>query len=321
MNLVEYCIKRGGQILPLLIDSKDLKGPSLTNPSILQFENKVLVNLRNTNYTLYHSEKSEYEHFWGPLSYIHPEDDMHLKTVNVICELSEDLKIEKYVHVNTSKCDTNPLWTFVGLEDARLINWEDKLFLCGVRRDKNTTGEGRMELSQLDKNTYEEISRFYIPTPQNKESYCEKNWMPILDLPYKFVKWSNPIEVVETDIKKETCKTIHSGVYTSGYKDWRGGSQLVPWEDYYVAVIHETNLFTTEAGKKNAIYRHRFVVWDKDWNRIALSKEFNFLGGNIEFCCGLSIVNDYFLITFGFQDNASFILKIHESAIEEFINE
>ena len=321
MNFAKYSIERGGIISPLLIPFKDLRGPSLTNPSILKFKNKILVNLRNINYTLYHSEKSKYEHFWGPLSYIHPENDMHLRTFNIICELSENLEIKKYTRVNTEKFDKKPLWTFVGLEDARLIGWEDKLFLCGVRRDTTTNGEGRMELSELDQESYEEISRFRIPAPGENNSYCEKNWMPILDNPYKFVKWSNPIEVAHVNINENICKTVHLGTYTSGHKDWRGGSQVIPWGNYYISIVHETNLFNTEAGKKNAIYQHRFIIWDKDWNRVALSKEFSFLDGNIEFCCGMSIVDDYFLITFGFQDNAAFILKVHESTIEEFINE
>lgn len=321
MNFAEYSITRGGKISPLVLPPNDLKGTALTNPSILYHKNKILINLRNINYTLYHSEKSVFEHFWGPLSYIHPENDMHLRTFNVICELSEDLEIKNYFKVDTSKFDKSPMWTFVGLEDARLISWEDKLFLCGVRRDTTTNGEGRMELSELNQDTYEEISRFRIPAPGKNNSYCEKNWMPILDSPYKFVKWSNPVEVAQVNIKDNKCETIHLGEYSPGFKDWRGGSQVVSWGNYYVSIIHETNLFNTEAGKKNAIYKHRFIIWDRKWNRVSLSKEFSFLNGNIEFCCGMNIVDDYFLITFGFQDNASFILKVHESSVEEFINE
>jgi len=34
MNFVKHCIENGGSIRHLLISSKDLKGPSLNNPSI-----------------------------------------------------------------------------------------------------------------------------------------------------------------------------------------------------------------------------------------------------------------------------------------------
>ena len=42
------------------------------------------------------------------------------------------------------------MWDFVGLEDARLVKWNETYYLCGVRRDTTTNGQGRMELSEID---------------------------------------------------------------------------------------------------------------------------------------------------------------------------
>jgi hypothetical protein len=322
-TFVKYALKNNGSIAPLLIPHQDLIGPGLTNPSVIVIDNKIFVNLRNINYTLYHSEKKKYEHVWGPLVYIHPENELKLKTTNVFCELNEDLSIKSYTQIDTSKLDVEPLWEFVGLEDCRLIRWDEKLYLCGVRRDTTTNGQGRMELSELhiDGPNVSEISRARIPAPGENSSYCEKNWMPIRSEPYKFVKWSNPTEVVKVDINELTCESIHHGNHIPGYKDWRGGSQVISWGDYYVCLIHETNLFQSEAGRKDAIYRHRFVVWDKDWNLISFSKEFSFMNADIEFAVGMDLYKDDFLITFGYQDNAAYILKIPEIAVENFINE
>jgi hypothetical protein len=58
MNFVKHAINNGGDIKPLLIHHSDLNGPSLTNPSIYNDNGKILVNLRNINYTLYHAEKN-----------------------------------------------------------------------------------------------------------------------------------------------------------------------------------------------------------------------------------------------------------------------
>ena len=89
---------------------------------------KILVNIRNVNYTLYHSELNKFEHVWGPLSYVHPENDLHLRTVNFISELDDDLNTVHYSKVDTSNFDTyKPQWDFVGLEDVRLIEWEDEV--------------------------------------------------------------------------------------------------------------------------------------------------------------------------------------------------
>lgn len=322
-TFVKYALENNGTIAPLLIPSQDLNGPALTNPSVLVVEDRIFVNLRNINYTLYHSEKKKYEHVWGPLVYIHPENELKLKTVNVFCELNPDLSIKTYSTIDTSNLDQEPLWEFVGLEDGRLIYWDNKLYLCGVRRDTTTNGQGRMELSELvlDGNKVIEIQRTRIPCPGKDDSYCEKNWMPILDQPYKFVKWSNPLEVVDVDVHGITCKTSHTGEHIPNHKNWRGGSQVVSWGDYYICLIHETNLLWSEAGRKDAVYRHRFIVWDKHWRFINCSKEFSFMNADIEFAVGMDLYKDQFLITFGYQDNAAYILKVPEIVVENFINE
>ena len=87
-----------------------------------------------------------------------------------------------------------PIWTFIGLEDVRLVDWYDKISMIGVRRDTTTNGEGRMEVTTINENL-EEQSRWRIEPPNN--SYCEKNWMPVIDQNNTFVKWCNPTEVVE----------------------------------------------------------------------------------------------------------------------------
>ena len=96
----------------LLVSSSELKGPSLTNPSIYNDNGKILVNLRNINYTLYHSEKKKYEHPWGPLVYIHPENDVRLRTWNIMCEMDENMRVKSYHHIDTSKFPDKELWEF-----------------------------------------------------------------------------------------------------------------------------------------------------------------------------------------------------------------
>ena len=74
-----------------MIPPENIIGPSLTNASIFNYNGKILVNLRNLNYILHHSETDENEHVWGPLVYLHPENDQTLTTHNILCELNDDL--------------------------------------------------------------------------------------------------------------------------------------------------------------------------------------------------------------------------------------
>lgn len=312
--LVKTAVDNDGSIRPLLVPPSSMKGPSLSNPSIhIGSKGEILVNLRNLNYVLYHSERGVHEHSWGPLCYLHGENDQRLVTNNIVCRLGSDLNIVHHGSVDTSFFDEDPLWEFVGLEDARLVEWDGKFYLSGVRRDTTPNGVGRMELSEISerKGRFVERSRRRIPAPPPDNSYCEKNWMPVLDRPFTFVKWTNPTEVVEYDPSAGTCRTIalkeHKPIGTG---DLRGGSQVIPVGDHYIALLHETNLFSSEAGRKNAVYRHRFVVWDREFNLVEVSEKFSFMEGNIEFCCGMARRSDDLLITFGFQDNAAFLLSM-----------
>ena len=321
MNFVKHVLDHGGNIKPLLIPSNLTNGTGLCNPSVFVDGDKILVNIRHIQYTLYHSELNNFEHQYGPLVYLNPENDITLTTTNYYCELNDDLDMVRYSKVDTSKLDVKPIWEFVGLEDARLVKWDGKYYLSGVRRDTTTTGQGRMELSELEITDTEvkEISRFRIPAPGNDNSYCEKNWMPILDLPYHYVKWTNGTEVVKVDPENKTCETTVLKDWIWAPKDLRGGSQVLSYKDGYLTLNHETDLYKSEAGRKNATYRHKFTYWNKNWEIQKFSDEFSFLEGKIEFACGMAKYKNDYLISFGFQDNAAYILRVPGHILEEFI--
>jgi hypothetical protein len=323
MNFVKFCLENQGSMHPLVLPIKDLRGPSLTNPSIYNDNGNILVNLRNINYTLYHSEKKIYENHWGPLVYIHPETDMHLRTWNYMCELDQNMRIVRYSKIDTTSFPDKELWEFVGLEDCRIVRWNEKLYVSGVRRDLDSIGTGRMELSELvpTDEGFEEISQFRIPTPENKESYCEKNWMPILDMPFHYVKWTNGTEVIKTDPVSGTTETVVLKNWKDlGCGDLRGGSQVIPLDNgYHICLVHETDLLQSEAGRKDAVYRHRFVVWDQDWNITKVSKLFSFMEASIEFAVGMCEYGEDYLMTFGYQDNAAYLLRINQKVVRDFI--
>jgi hypothetical protein len=324
MNFVKLALENGGNIKPLLIHPEDLSGPSLTNPSVLVVNDKILVNIRNVNYTLYHSELNKFEHLWGPLSYIHPENDMHLRTTNYIAELDDNLDVVHYTKIDTSQFDTyQPQWDFVGLEDVRLIQWEGKIYAIGVRRDLDTIGTGRMELSCLDftRTGVKEISRYRIPGPPPDNEYCMKNCTPVEGKPFHILKWTNPTCLMKFNAEGGETEIFETTTQVPKMNDMRGGSQVIEWNGGYLTLIHETELYNSEQGRKNATYRHRFVYWDKDFKNQRFSKLFSFLNMKIEFCCGLAAYQDDFLITFGAQDNAAYILKVSQSFVEDFINE
>jgi hypothetical protein len=327
-NFVKYVLDNGGKISPLVIPATFTNGTGLFNPSIYKDDttNSLLLNLRHCQYTLYHSEKNIYEHEYGPLVYLNPENDITLTTTNYFCTVNKDtLLIESFSPINTKALDVKPIWEFVGLEDCRVVRWDNKLYVSGVRRDTTTNGQGRMELSELAilDGEVKEVSRFRIPAPKKDDSYCEKNWMPVTDMPYHYVKWSNPTEVVKVDPVTKTCTTVYldESKFVKLPYDYRGGSQVIPYGEHRIALAHTVNLFKSAAGRKNATYRHAFIVWDKDWNVVKYGNQFDFMRGEVEFCAGMTEFEDNILISFGFQDNAAYLLQVPKKIFEDFIYE
>lgn len=343
-NLSQLSLKKGGKLSPLLIPGELVNGNGLCNASIFIDNNgEILCNIRHVHYTLYHSTlKQKFYSGWGCLAYLNPEDDLTLKTGNYLCKLDpKTLHVKEYYLIDTSKRDITPVWSFVGLEDGRIFKWEDKLYICGVRRDTKTDGEGRMELCELkfENNTYKEITRDRINPPEF--THLEKNWMPILDKPYHFVNWSNPTSVYKVDPLDKNEEEAEAGILTvisskqvvqkqekvtvenivnqklNAPLSLRGGSQIITLGDYYVCCVHETHWWNNENGCKDAMYNHRFIFWDKDWNYVKVSEAFKFMDGQIEFCCGLAEQGDNLLLSFGFVDNAAYILKMPKTVLDD----
>jgi FkbM family methyltransferase len=318
-NFVKQVIENGGSIHPLLLPSTETGGTGIMNPSIFIDGNKILCNIRHVNYTLFHCEGEQlFGNRHGPLAYINPENDIKLRTNNFLCELNKDFTIKTYNKIDTTKLDIEPVWEFIGLEDARVVRWEDKLFFTGVRRDTKTNGEGRMELSEIVDN--KEIRRDRIEPPNDPNSYCEKNWMPVLDIPYHYVKWTNPTELVKVDRNNGTSETIHLKNGFGNLQNLRGSSHIIPYKNKRICIIHECDLWKNKLNQKDAKYTHRFVMWDLDWNIEWISDSFSFMDGEIEFCCGLAEYNNELLISFGFQDNAAFILRMPTKYFEKYTN-
>ena len=267
----------------------------------------------------------KYWGMWGAMQYMNPENFLYLETVNYLCHLDDNLNISKYSKIDTTKFDKKPLWDFIGQEDVRVFRWEDKLYTCGVRRDIDEIGTGRMEMCEVitDDNKFKEITRDRIEVPE-KEGYLEKNWMPVLDMPYHFIRHADPLELVKVDCNNKNCKPVikkDSSEKIASTKlqgcDLRGGSQVIPFGEYRLCITHECFFPMHPVGNgKDAHYYHRFLFYDKDWNIAKVSKRFKFMDAMIEFNCGLTEVGDDLLITFGYQDNAAYLLRMPKIVLE-----
>jgi hypothetical protein len=324
MNLGKLAIENGGSIKPLIIPSEEIGGTGLCNASVYLDEKEgLLVNIRHVGYIMHHVEFNQnYWGLWGAMQYMNPEDFLFLETTNYLCKLDDNLNIIQHNKINTTKFDKKPLWDFIGQEDVRIFRWDDKLYTCGVRRDIDTIGTGRMEMCEIDGN--KEITRDRIEVPE-EGTYLEKNWMPVLDMPYHFLRHADPVELVEVDCKNKSCEVVIKKSKSNKLAntkldncDLRGGSQVIPFGDYRLCITHEVFFPWHPVGNgKDAHYYHRFVFYDKNWDIVKISKKFKFMDAMIEFNCGLAEKGDDLLITFGYQDNAAYILKMPKIILDK----
>lgn len=318
-SLAKYALQNGGSIHPIVVPSAITGGKAITNASIfVDSKERIYVNLRQTNYTLYYSNRFPDES--GPLKYLYPDNDINLRSENIICRLDDRMNTLSTDRVDM-RLDEVPNWFYIGLEDGRLFEWNDKMYLCGVRRDHISRGKGRMDLSEIeftDSGVYEK-NRFSIPAPGNDDTYCEKNWMPVLDKPFHWVKWSNPTQVVSFDTGTLETKTVsldESKTYDFP-RDLRGGSQVIPWKNgYRIAITHECIYNKNDSGRR---YLQRVIVWDCDWNIVCSTREFSMMGGSVEFVSGIAYYKDDVLISYGYEDNASYILRMPKTVFDDFV--
>lgn len=324
---VNFCLMGGATVTPLDIDIHDPMWPGYCNPSIMwdEKDQNFKMIIRNVNYVLHGAtDFTKNWSNWGPVYYSIPvEDGRNLKTQNFI-GVNKDPSHEpwEFQLIKTNKY--TPIWEFQGEEDARIIRWDNKLYTTGVRRDDNREGRGRMELMHLSENGFQEISRVKVGAV-NENSYCEKNWMPIKDMPFHYVQLANPTVVVKTDPKTgKTYEVVHKdrveGMIDENFDLLRGSSQVVRWGDYWIALVHTCEMWWTSSERKFAKYCHVFVVWDNDWNIIKMSPLFNFANYGVEFTCGLEYHDGKFYIPFAIEDNFVFLMIADENIIRNFID-
>jgi len=323
-------------LVPLRIPITTPEWPSICNPSIFIDGDKIRLILRNVNYILHNSiDPYRFWSSWGPVHYLTPEYDYsHLRTRNWICEYAEN-RIQ-YNLIDTSENDVPEQWDFVGLEDARLVRWENRLLAIGVRRDDNPTGVGRMEIMEITEDG-KELSRMKIEVPW--DSYCEKNWVPIIDMPWHFMRTSNPTCIVKIDLKDAESGVVYAekviekqftdisrveGIYNSSKQGdtlFRGSSQVIPYkDDTHIAIVHTCELYLNEMKRKVAKYLHHFILWDNEWNIIKISPAFSFNNHHIEFTNGLAYQNGIFYIPFALQDGFSYLIESSDINIDKLLD-
>lgn len=317
-GFIKYLLENGAEIAPLEINYDEVETLASMNPSIWITNDGIgYINVRAVNYNLFDSRYREFTQDDQPTAYV-CKDTYHLKTENYFGTINIDtLEINDISKVQMMNLH-DPVWQFWGLEDARVIKWDENIYLCGVRRDIKENGEGRMELSKIENidNTWTETERVRIPAADDDTAYLEKNWMPIVDKPWNWLKWSSPIEFAYFNIDEKELKITFTG--DNAWDCYRGDSHLVKIDDNYYCFVHlvDNMQLRPETNARIAIYLHSILKFDSNLHYIGNCGTFMYDKRiPTEFGCGLAIYNDTCYLTYSENDAAAYIVKFNKELI------
>lgn len=302
-KFVDYVLKHNGKNIQLPYDNGT---HAETNPSILINNDSLFINFRCVDYFLFNTYGNDYYSI-NDFGWIVLKDLYSCNTKNTFKMFDKDFKcigIKKDVlgdDFNDGKIQNS---LFHGLEDVRLVKWDDKIYLIGNRPD--ISNHNRMSIYCAD-DSYNITKEILIDEVEN--AFVEKNWSPVEGKPFTFIRWTNPTEIIKVD---ENGKIV-SREFKENHNfptNFRGGSQTIKTKYGYMSIIHTSNLNVMENAKTNIRYRHFFIMYDDDFNIIKISDPFVFQTPDVEFCCGLcKDSNDDIYITYSIKDSTAFLIK------------
>lgn len=278
---------------------------NIFNPSITKINNELFINFRFSNYDMkIINNKLEYKvHKNNEL--VFPSFENPVSTLNFVCKLNSDFNIETTDLINVKQDIFKYSFSVKGVEDVRLIKYQDSLYFIGNSREVIPNNSPRMILGRysLSENKVENNILLF----GYEDTKCQKNWSPFvfedkLLLLYSF----SPLVILEPNLNTGECKVYKSKETKYNYSMLRGGSQGFYADGDLYFLTHEV-IFSN-----GRIYFHRFVKMNKDLEIEKVSYPFYFKDWGVEYVAGATYdeENKQILISWGSKDSTANLSSI-----------
>lgn len=271
-----------------------------TSTGYVLYKGEHIINTRYVNYWLYPNGG-----YWikDPANYI--------RTRNFGSRLNNTtFEPEQFIEmvVKGIECHKGSIY---GLEDIRLYeNSVGELCFIATSINYSGTGNNRMIRGKYDLDLGE-CNGCEVLVPPDRNSWCEKNWIPVLHNGVdKFIyKWS-PFEVGSINSGNQLIletSWVHNAPLFSNI---RGSTPLVETAEGYVAVVH----FSYEGGPRN--YFHALVLLEKTTLiPLKYSDFFYFHEISVEFCIGFTIIDGKYWFWFSNFDRDPELMTVNKEDI------
>lgn len=273
------------------------------NPSVAAAGVELRVLLRGVNYSID-----------GHGAYAIRDAGGVVRSRNYLAQLDDALQTAQPIAV-TDQTDRQIAanGTILGFEDCRLFHWREQWWASATVRDQDASMRAEMVLLQLDEHATVRTSRTLRGYGAQTH---EKNWMPcVRGDELLFVYGCDPLTVLKVvQLEDQTARVEllvqHTPSFAADYL--RGGSQLLSFDDGWLAVTHEVVCVGSSRH-----YLHRLIWLDGDFQLRRITMPFFLIHEGIEFVAGMSRVpsRDSIVISFGVRDAEAHLAEIPTASV------
>ena len=274
------------------------------NPSITSHNGSLWMIQRTVNYRI------------RPDGSYDMRGDSAIRTVNYLMQLDDDLNVISSEEILPPTDLPEPLYNLViGWEDCRLFFWRGEPWCTATVRELNPEGYCEIVISKIttDHAGKRRFTDYRVIRPSFTPRQHEKNWMPmVVDDRLYFMYSSDPVRIIDDKGNLVTSKITHFAA-----DSFRGGGNLVSFNDGWLALIHESHGMPDNRRR----YMHRFVWYDAIGRLCRHSPAFYLHTLGIEFSAGLAKhpSRSEIIASFGIHDRTSWLATFDENDIKKLL--
>jgi hypothetical protein len=246
--------------------------------------------------------------------YLFHNSEYIIDNKNLISELDDNMQpITYYEMVENIGIPSADKSFSRGLEDIRLYSINGLVKFIATTVNYSLNGRNMMMNGTYDADVCE-YRDCRILKPPGGDSWCEKNWIPVVlkgaDEEYFIYKWS-PLEIGKVNTNTNTLEIVYSYPILSPLFDKvRGSAPFVETDTGLLGIVH----FSEEYGPRH--YYHVMVLLDKETFRpIKYSRTFCFRKLGVEFCIGMRILGEKYVFWISRHDRDPMLVRVDMSEI------
>lgn len=306
---------------PTMIEIKTARGYVPMNPSVTNFNGKLVGIVRTVNYTItpdgYYVIRKVNEDGTENYSASNPID-----TRNLLVEFNSNSLEIKNQRELISPLPAPKFPYVIGFEDCRLFEWPlGRLATISTVRELTPEGWCEQVFAPINEPRFIDPPNepilfgddWRVIRPKHRQN--EKNWVPFISFDrLQFMYRPGVLIDLNGDITDRQPMAFE-------LENVSGGSQVVRVGNcIYLAIVHEARNIP---GKQTRYYQHRFIRYDEVGRVVAVSPPFFFFGRQIEFAAGLAYFPHHnyhqLILSFGIRDCEAWLASLDVDEVLRFI--